>query len=344
MPIRVFFDWKHNRKALKDRIRKAYRQLSNDAAKDSGAQGFVVLEGSHGEAAQETVRDSFSLLPANCLGVVLLSDPGCVIPRPGLSDELTRIMGFAVCRNSGDPETHETLPVAFSNSSRQTPVPSAPGIQAAAASRRGKGLFHRLGVLCNDDKEGARRPLRLPVTLFPVLNRIQRETKLRGKLRLTQSHPGAQFSHVHLRRRHVGDSYTDWLALYPVACLLSASQQLVSERTVFCSLRPAGLFHYGFFSLQSDFRPRIRAPLRASSRSDRLVAGPAHAPPLLQGQVRHLHHQRGLKRQLHGSRRRLARAHAFQEVLHVQIGGPAEAFLRFLLDRDRKSTRLNSSH
>ena len=95
MPIRVFFDWKHNRKALKDRIRKAYRQLTNDAAKDSGAQGFVVLEGSHGEAAQETVRNSFSLLPANCLGVVLLSDPGCVIPRPGLSDELTRIMGFA---------------------------------------------------------------------------------------------------------------------------------------------------------------------------------------------------------------------------------------------------------
>ena len=153
--------------------------------------------------------------------------------------------------------------MAFSNSSREMPVPSAPGIQAAAASRRGKGLFHRLGVLCNDDKEGARRPVRLPVTLFPVLNRIQRETKLRGKLRLTLSHPGAQFSHVHPRRRHVGDSYTDWLALYPVSCLLSASQQLVSERTVFCSLRPAGLFHYGFFSLQSNFRPRIRAPLRA---------------------------------------------------------------------------------
>src|ERR1035441_5868369 len=147
--------------------------------------------------------------------------------------------------------------------SRDTPVPSAPGIQAAAASRRGKGLFHRLGVLCNDDKEGARRPLRLPVTLFPVLNRIQRETKLRGKLRLTQSHPGAQFSHVHLRRRHVGDSYTDWLALCPVSCLLCASQQLVSERTVFCSLLSAGLFHYGFFSLQSDFRPRIRVPLRS---------------------------------------------------------------------------------
>src|ERR1035437_9123413 len=65
----------------------------------------------------------------------------------------------------------------------------------------------------------------------------------------------------------------------------------------------------------------------------RLIAGPTDAPPLLQGQVRHLHHQRGLKRELHGSRRRLAGAHAFQEVLHVQIGGPAEAFFGFLLDR-----------
>ena len=95
MPIQVVFDWKHNRAALKRRIRKASRQLRNDAGKDSGAQGFVVLEGSHGEAAQETIRDSFSLLPANCIGVVLLSDQSCVIPRLGVSHELTRMMGFA---------------------------------------------------------------------------------------------------------------------------------------------------------------------------------------------------------------------------------------------------------
>src|ERR1019366_8891461 len=88
---------------------------------------------------------------------------------------------------------------------------------AGAASRRAKGLLHRLGVLCNDHKEGARRPFRLPVTLFPVLNRIQRETKFRGKLSLTQSHPGTQFSHVHLWRRDVGDTHADRLAPYPAS-------------------------------------------------------------------------------------------------------------------------------
>lgn len=50
--------------------------------------------------------------------------------------------------------------------------------------------------------------------------------------KLTQTHPGTQFSHVRLRRRNVGDSHANRLALYPVACLLCASQELVSERTV----------------------------------------------------------------------------------------------------------------
>jgi hypothetical protein len=94
MPIQAVFDWKHNRAALKRRIRKASQQLRRDAGKDPGAQGFVVLEGSHGEAAQ-AIRDSFALLPANCIGVVLLSDQSCVIPRLGVSDELTQMMGFA---------------------------------------------------------------------------------------------------------------------------------------------------------------------------------------------------------------------------------------------------------
>ena len=95
MPIQVVFDWRQNREALKRRIRKASRQLTEDARKDSGAQGFMVLEGSHGEAAQETIKDSLSLLPANCIGVVLLSDQSCAIPRLGVSDELARMMAFA---------------------------------------------------------------------------------------------------------------------------------------------------------------------------------------------------------------------------------------------------------
>lgn len=95
MPILVIFDWRHNRVALKERIRKASGQLRNDAAKDTDAQGFLVLEGSHGEAAQKTIKSSFSLLPVNCLGVVLLSDQVYVVPRSDVSEEITRIMGFA---------------------------------------------------------------------------------------------------------------------------------------------------------------------------------------------------------------------------------------------------------
>ena len=76
---------------------------------------------------------------------------------------------------------------------------------ARVTSRRAKGRLDRFGVLCNDDKQDARRPSRLPMTLFPVLNRIQRETKLGGKLRLAQPQPGTQLPHVHLRRRNIGE-------------------------------------------------------------------------------------------------------------------------------------------
>src|ERR1035438_6932020 len=128
------------------------------------------------------------------------------------------------------------------------------------------------GVLSDDHKEGTRRPFRLPVALFPVLNRIQRETKLRGKLGLTQSHPGAQFSHVHLWRRDVGDTHADRLALYPVACLLCAAQQLLSKWTVFRSLLSAGVSHLGFFS-----RYPISTPVYAN---DGYSQEPARIPPV----------------------------------------------------------------
>lgn len=125
----------------------------------------------------------------------------------------------------------------------------------AAASRRAECRLNRLGVLRNDDKQGARRAFRLPMTLFPVLDRIQREAESGGKLRLAQSHPGAQFSHIYSRRWNVRDPNTRGLAIYPVARLLRTSKQLVSQRTAFNWFLPARLLHFSF-SLQSDFRAR----------------------------------------------------------------------------------------
>src|ERR1035441_2943896 len=89
--------------------------------------------------------------------------------------------------------------------------------------------------------------------LFPVLNRVKRKTKLRGKLSLTQSHFGTQFSYVHLRRRNVGDSHTAWLALYPVSRLLCAAKQSLAEQTLFHWLLPAASFHFSFLPFQSVF-------------------------------------------------------------------------------------------
>src|ERR1019366_2029356 len=68
--------------------------------------------------------------------------------------------------------------------------------------------------------------------------------------------PGTQFSHFQFWRQDSGDTHADRLALYPAAGLLCASQQLVSKCTICASQSSAGLFHFGFFSLQSDFRPR----------------------------------------------------------------------------------------
>ncbi len=98
----------------------------------------------------------------------------------------------------------EPTPIGAGDSSRRQRPDSAGGELI-----RAKGILNSLRVLGNDHEQDARRPCRLPMTLLPVLNRIQRKTKLRSKLSLTQPHPGTQFSHVHLRRWNVGDSHTD---------------------------------------------------------------------------------------------------------------------------------------
>ncbi len=95
MPILVVFDWEPNLGALKRRIQKAGKQLINDRAKDSNAEGFVVVQASHGEVAKDKIVEYFPHLPTNCLGVVLLSSPGYVISRSDSFDDVTQVMAIA---------------------------------------------------------------------------------------------------------------------------------------------------------------------------------------------------------------------------------------------------------
>src|SRR5262249_22152091 len=60
---------------------------------------------------------------------------------------------------------------------------------------------------------------------------------------------------------------------------------------------------------------------------------PTDPPSMLQRQIRHLDHQRGLERNAHWRGRRLARADALQKVGHVQVGGVSESQLRLVRDR-----------
>jgi hypothetical protein len=95
MPVLVIFDWLPNLKALKQRLQKASMQLRGDALKDPDAQGFVVLEMSHGELAKDAVVEHFSLLPRNCLGVILRSDPSYLVPRSDVSVEAAKVLMLA---------------------------------------------------------------------------------------------------------------------------------------------------------------------------------------------------------------------------------------------------------
>lgn len=96
MTVRVIFDWLPNLIALKRRIQKASRQLRKDATKDPEARGFFVMQISRGEAAKDAIMDKYlPSLPSNCLGIVLISALSFVVPRSGLSTEITEIMALA---------------------------------------------------------------------------------------------------------------------------------------------------------------------------------------------------------------------------------------------------------
>lgn len=95
MPIFVVFDSLLNRKALGQRLRKATSQLNNDAVKDPGAQGFVVLETSHRELSRGAVSEYFPTLPRMCFGVVLRSDPSYLILQDHVPSSMIEILKIA---------------------------------------------------------------------------------------------------------------------------------------------------------------------------------------------------------------------------------------------------------
>jgi len=106
------------------------------------------------------------------------------------------------------------------------------------------------------------------MTLFPVLDRIQRKTKLRGELGLAQPHPDTQASYVHLLGRDLRDSGAAWLALHPGSRLLRAPQQFVPQRTLFRRLLLAGTLHFSFLS----FTLQVYASDAASAGHETKVA------------------------------------------------------------------------
>jgi len=58
-------------------------------------------------------------------------------------------------------------------------------LEKGDGSRRAQRLRDGAGTLRDDRQQNPRRAFGLPMALFPVLNRIQREAKSRGELRLT---------------------------------------------------------------------------------------------------------------------------------------------------------------
>ena len=70
-------------------------QLKSDALEDSNAQGFVVLEMSHGELVEDAIVKDFSLLPTNCIGATLRSDSSYLAPRSDLTAEAAKILMLA---------------------------------------------------------------------------------------------------------------------------------------------------------------------------------------------------------------------------------------------------------
>jgi hypothetical protein len=98
MPIVVAFDAGPNLRALMQRVRKAGKQLKNDSLKDPSAQGFIVVETSHGELAKNAIVENFENLPPNCIAVIVRSDVSTVVARENVSAETVEALSIAGAR------------------------------------------------------------------------------------------------------------------------------------------------------------------------------------------------------------------------------------------------------
>lgn len=96
-PIRCTFALKPKLDALGERIRHAGKQLKRDLQRDKGANGFVVLESwlAEKETVDAIQHRFWQRLPAGCLGVVLISPTGWIIPHPSLQPEAIEVLKYA---------------------------------------------------------------------------------------------------------------------------------------------------------------------------------------------------------------------------------------------------------
>jgi hypothetical protein len=100
MPVKIVFEWPPNVAAIARLIRNAKRQLSNDAAADPAAKGFIVVQATGGaQLASAVERRLLHNLPRCCLGVVLLpevpSEPGQIVCQDGVSESTLSAMSYA---------------------------------------------------------------------------------------------------------------------------------------------------------------------------------------------------------------------------------------------------------
>jgi hypothetical protein len=93
-PVQIGFDWAPNLSAIRALIKKANRQLENDAALSSGASGFIVMQARGVEQLGKAIEERFlPNFPPCCLGVTLVSeipfDNGQIVCRDGVDAEGT---------------------------------------------------------------------------------------------------------------------------------------------------------------------------------------------------------------------------------------------------------------